>query len=188
MIVKKLIGPILAVLLLLLAACATSPRITTRGAPNASLSGYSSFAFVEPLGTDRAGYASLISQQLKFSIRRELEMQGYEYVKTGEQADLLVNAYTHLNERIVSREVVDPFVGSSYWDYRYGVYTTWPSYSIRTEFQEFTEGTLTVDLVDSSKKVMVWEGTARNRINEKTRRDAARAIDEAVARIFEQFP
>ncbi len=188
MIIKKLIVPILAGLLLLLAACATSPRITTLRAPNADLSGYSSFAFVDPLGTDRAGYASLISQQLKFSIRRELEMQGYEYVEDREEADLLVNAYTHLDERIVSQEVADPFIGSSYWDYRYGFYTTWPSYSIRTEIQQFTEGTLTVDLVDSSKKMMVWEGTARNEINEKTRRDAAQAIDQAVARIFEQFP
>ncbi len=183
---RKSLLPVLAALLL--AACASSPRIETLQAPNADFSGYSSFAFVEPLGTARGGYASLISQQLIFSIRREMEIKGFEYVDDAEQADLLVNAFTHLDERIRTRPVSDPFMGRSYWDYRYGFYTPWPTYSVRTELQEYTEGTLTVDLIDSASNVMIWEGTARNEISEKTRRDAAQAIDRAVARLFEQFP
>lgn len=178
--------PILAALLL--AACATGPRIEIMQAPDTDLSDYKTFAFVEPLGTDRAGYATLISQQLIFSIRRELEFHGLEYEDDPAQADLLVNAYTHLNERIRTRQVADPFVGPSYWDYRRGFYTPWPDYSVRTELQQYSEGTLTIDLIDAANQVMVWEGTARNEITEKTRRDAARAIDEAVTRIFKEFP
>ncbi len=177
------------VLSLLVVACASSPKIDTLRAPDVDFSGYSSFAFVDPLGTDRGGYASLISQQLKFSIRRELEILGFEYVDDAEQADLLVNAYTHLDERIRSRQVSEPYVGPAYWNYRAGFYSTWPGYSAtRTELQKYTEGSLTIDLIDYTDKVMVWEGTARNEITETTRRDAARAIDQAVARIFEQFP
>lgn len=183
---RQLIFPVLAALLL--TACASSPRIETMSAPNVDFSGYSSFAFVDPLGTDRGGYASLISQQLTFSIRREMELQGFEYADNADQADLLVNAYTHLDERIRTREVADPFIGPSYWDYRYGFYTAWPGYSVRTEVQQYTEGTLTIDLIDASNNVMVWEGNARNEISERTRRDAAQAIDQAVAKIFEQFP
>ncbi len=173
----------------LVVACASSPKIDTLRAPNVDFSRYSSFTFVDPLGTDRGGYASLISQQLKFSIRRELEMLGFTHVDDAEQADLLVNAYTHLDEQIRSRQVSEPYVGPAYWNYRAGFYNTWPGYSAtRTELQTYTEGSLTIDLIDYADKEMVWEGTARNEITETTRRDAARAIDQAVARIFEQFP
>lgn len=173
---------------LLLTACASAPRIETMQAPGVDFSDYESFAFVDSLGTDRAGYASLISRQLKFSIRRELEMLGFTYAEEQAQAGMLVNAHTHLDEKIRAREVADPLMGPTYWDYRYGFYTAWPSYSTRTEVTQYSVGTLTIDLIDAAERVMIWEGTARNEITEKTRRDAAHAIDQAVASIFKQFP
>lgn len=186
MIMNKNIFVLLAVLFL--TACASSPRIETSQAPEVDFSDYGTFAFVQPLGTDRAGYASLISRQLIFSIRRELEMLGLEYIEDPAQADMLVNAHTHLDEKIRIREVADPFIGPTYWDYRYGFYSAWPSYATRTEVMQYSEGTLTIDLIDAGDQMMVWEGTARNRVTEKTRRDAAQVIDEIVVKIFEQFP
>ncbi|MGM0658920.1 MAG: DUF4136 domain-containing protein [Pseudomonadota bacterium] len=183
---NKSVFPLLAALLL--TACASGPRIGTMQAPDVNFSDYETFAFVDPLGTDRAGYASLISRQLIFSIRRELEMLGFEFVEDPAQADMLVNAHTHLDEKIRAREVADPLMGPTYWDYRYGFYTAWPSYSTRTEVTQYSVGTLTVDLIDAAERVMIWEGTARNEITEETRRDAAQAIDRAVAKLFEQFP
>lgn len=140
--------------------CSSALRIETLHAPDLNLSGYPSFAFVEPLGTDRGGYASLISQQFKFSICREMEKQGLKCVENTEQADLLVNAFTHLDKRIRTRQVSDPFMGPTYWDYRYGSYTAWPGYSVRTELQEYTEGTLTIDLIDYA---VSWGGKALSR-------------------------
>jgi len=174
--------------ILLLTACASGPQIQTMQAPDADFSEYETFTFVDPLGSDKAGYASLISRQLKFSIRRELELMGFTYTEDPAQANMLVNAHTHLDEKIRAREVADPLMGPTYWDYRYGFYTAWPSYSTRTEVTQYSVGTLTVDLIDALERVMIWEGTARNEITEKTRRDAAAAIDGAVAKIFAQFP
>ena len=173
---------------LLLTACASAPQIETLRAPQVDFTGYTTFAFVEPLGTDRAGYASLISQQIMFSIRRELESQGLVFSDDPEQAEMLVNAHTHLDEKIRVREVMDPFIGPSYLDYRYGYYSAWPSYATRTEVSQYTVGSLTIDLIDAQERMMIWEGTARNVITEKTRRDAAAAIDDMVAKIFEQYP
>ncbi|MCC5795670.1 MAG: DUF4136 domain-containing protein [Chromatiales bacterium] len=172
----------------LLAACATGPRVETIQAPGADLSAYQSFAFVEPLGTDRAGYASLISQQLKFSTRRELELRGLNYVDDPSEADLLVNFQAHLDERIRTRSVPEPYMGPTFYDYRYGYYSPWPTYTTRTEIEQYSEGTLVVDLIDAARNEMVWEGVARNSVNDKTRRNAARLIDEAVARMFAKFP
>ena len=185
----KLSKPIFFLLIaLFLTACASTPQIDTLRAPEVDFTDYRTFAFVDPLGTDRAGYASLISQQIMFSIKRELEWQGYAFSDDPDQADMLVNAHTHLDEKIRVREVMDPFIGSSYLDYRYGFYTAWPSYATRTEVSQYSVGTLTIDLIDADEQMMIWEGTARNVITEQTRRDAAAAIDDMIARIFEQYP
>jgi len=172
----------------LLVACATGPTIQTMQAPGADLSAYRSFSFIDPLSTDRAGYASLISQQLKFSTRRELELLGLSYVEDSSEADLLVNFHAHLDERIRTRSVPEPHMGPTFYDYRYGFYTAWPTYTTRTEIEQYSEGTLVIDLIDAGSNEMVWEGAARNTITDKTRRDAAKLIDQTVARMFEQFP
>jgi hypothetical protein len=175
-------------LLLMLAACATGPAIYTTSAPDADLTRYQRFSFVDPLGTDRAGYASIVSQQLTFSTRRELELRGLEFVDNADQADLLVNFFGHLDEQIRTRQVADPFYGPSFYDFRYGFYNPWPTYSISTEVQQFSQGTLVIDLIDARTNQMVWEGTARNEVTEKSRREAASRLDAAVKRIFEEFP
>jgi len=175
-------------LLAFLSACATGARIETMQAPGVDLSSYERFAFVDPLGTDRAGYASLISRQLKFSTRRELEELGLTFVEDATTADLLVNFHAHLDERIRTREVMEPYMGPTFYDYRYGFYSPWPAYGTRTEVDQVTEGTLVVDLIDAERNEMVWEGSARNTVTERTRRNAASLIDETVARMFESFP
>lgn len=179
------------VFVLMLAACASSPKIDVLRSPGLDFADYRQFAFVEPLGTDRAGYASLISQQLVFSIRRELELQGFEFVEDAADADFLVNAYTSLDDRIRTRQVTDPYMGNTYWDYRYGMYTVWPGYGAtgtRTELDTYSEGHLTIDLIDAQRNVMIWEGTARDEIKGSAKRDVARAVDDAVAQIFQRFP
>ncbi|MEE4295295.1 MAG: DUF4136 domain-containing protein [Wenzhouxiangella sp.] len=175
-------------LLVFLSACATGARIDTMQAPGVDLSSYERFAFVDPLGTDRAGYASLISRQLVFSTRRELEELGLTFAENAAEADLLVNFQAHLDERIRTREVPEPYMGPTFYDYRYGFYNPWPAYSTRTEIDQVTEGTLVVDLIDAGKNEMVWEGRARNTVTERTRRNAAELIDETVARMFQSFP
>ncbi len=174
--------------LLVLSGCASGPKIETLQAPDADYSRYQTFSFVDPLGTDRAGYASIVSQQLMFSTRRELELRNFEFVENAEDADLLINFNAHLNEQIRTREVIDPMIGPSFWDYRFGMYTTWPSYQRSTEIEQYTEGTVVIDLIDADAERMIWEGSARGRVTERTRRDVAAELDKAVTSVFERFP
>lgn len=176
------------IVLLGLAACATGPQIDTLQAPDADYSRYETFSYVSPLGTDRAGYASIISQQLVFSTRREMELRNFEYVDNPEDADLLLNFNAQLNEQIRTIDVVEPAFGPAFWDYRYGMYSPWPTYQRSTAVDQFTEGTLVIDLIDAEAERMIWEGTATGRVTERTRRDAAEEIDDAVKAIFDRFP
>jgi hypothetical protein len=175
-------------LILGLAACASGPRIDTLQAPNTDYSRYETFSYVSPLGTDRAGYASIISQQLVFSTRREMELRNFVYVDDPESADLLLNFNAQLNEQIRTTNVVEPAFGPTFWDYRYGLYSTWPNYRETVAIDQFTEGTVVIDLIDAEAGRMIWEGSATGRVTERTRRDAAAELDQAVKSIFDRFP
>jgi len=178
----------LAFALFMLVGCATGPRINTSQAPDTDYGRYSTFSYVDPLGTDRAGYASIVSQQLVFSTRREMELRNFEYVENIENADLLLNFNAQLNDQIRTREVMEPTIGPAFWDYRYGLYATWPNYQRSTVIDQYTEGTVVIDLIDAAAERMIWEGTATGRVTERTRRDAANELDDAVKSIFDRFP
>jgi len=171
-----------------LAACATGPRVDTLQAPNADYSQYETFSYVSPLGTDRAGYASIISQQLVFSTRREMELRNFQYVEDPDQADLLLNFNAQLDEQIQTINVVEPAFGPTFWNYRYGLYRPWPNYRETVAVDQFTKGTVVIDLIDAEAERMIWEGTATGRVTDQTRRDAAEELDQAVKAIFDRFP
>jgi hypothetical protein len=168
---------------LLLAACAaTGPEIRYDRAPDADIAAARTFAFLEPLGTDRDGYDTLLSQRLKIAARRELELRGYRYVE--EDPDLLVNFGASLDERL--RVSPGPSTSVGYYSYRRGFYTGWLGYEDRVE--SYREGTLTIDVVDAETMRMVWEGAAVGRVTEKTLENAATATETAVRDILRGFP
>src|SRR5512146_1422815 len=127
-----------------LAGCASGPTVRTDAAPGADLSQFRSFSFLSPLSTDRAGFHSLVSQQLVFSTRRELEVRGLEFVEDPAQADILVNFHTHVNEQLRVRSVPAPWVGPTYWNHRRGRYDPWRGHTrwpgTQFEVDQFSEG------------------------------------------------
>ena len=56
-------------ILVLLAACSTGPTIRSERDASAVFPGYQTFGFFEDLGTDRAGYETLVTQALKAATR-----------------------------------------------------------------------------------------------------------------------
>lgn len=178
---------------LILAGCATTPTVRTGSAPNADFSRFRTFSFVTPLSTDRAGFHTLVSQQIVASTRRELEVRGLEFVANPEQADMLVNVHAQVDERLRVRSTPDPWAGRSYWNHRHGRYqpwaghTRWPAPN-RVDVDQFNEGRLNVDLVDRSTNTLVWEGVASKRLSQRTMNDLGPAIDAAIHDVFAQFP
>jgi hypothetical protein len=178
---------------LVLASCATTPNVRSNAAPGVDFASYRTFSFISPLSTDRAGFHTLVSQQVVYSARRELEVRGFEFVANPDQADMLVNVHTHVAEQLRVRTTPDPWVGTSYWNHRRGWYqpwpghTRWPSHS-RVDVDQFSEGRLNVDLIDRSRNMLVWEGVATKRLTQRTMNDLGPAIDGAIHEVFTQFP
>ena len=170
-------------LLLFLAACATGPTIESNYDHGVNFAAYRTFGYFSPLGTDKSGYATLVTQTLKAATRREMEARGYTY--SDSNPDLLLNFNGKLARQVeVSQIPMGPPMG--YYGYRGGFYGGWGGYY--TNVDQYTEGTLNIDLVDAQRRQLVWEGVAIGRVTEKHRETREAAINAAVAEIFKKFP
>ena len=168
--------------LVLLAGCASGPSIYVNSDPGANFAGYRTYDFETPLGTDRPGYSSVLSQYLRTAASRELEARGYQ---KSDHPDLLVNFNVQTKEKI-STTTTPSSPSMGYYGYRRGYYDTWGGYD--TQVTQYTEGTLTMDLVDAARKQLVWEGTAIGRVREKDRQNIQPVVDQAVTQMFEKYP
>ena len=177
---------ILAASFLFLQACASTPNTISNVAPDADFSRYSSFGFLDVLSTDRQNYESMESNFLKVAVAQELDRRGFTY---SESPDLLVNFYINTQEKIRSRSV--PTTGA-YYGYRDPFYDPWGGYGMamgyETRVDQFTEGTLNIDVVDAGTKKLVWEGAVSGRITKKDLQNLEQTIDDAVAAVMADFP
>jgi hypothetical protein len=173
---------------LVLAGCATTPKATIRATTDstADFSQYKTFGFVEKLGTDTANYESMVSASLKNAARRELEARGIAFSATS--PDLLVNFNGKLDEKLRVSQTPSVTMGAGYYGYRGGIYSTWPMYPQETSVDQYTQGTLNVDVVDARRRQLVWEGVAVGRVTESVRGNIPAVIDGVMPEIFAKFP
>lgn len=175
-----------AVALVFVYGCASAPNTISNVAPGADFSNYSTFGFLSVLSTDKENYESMESNFLKVAVAREMDRRGLTY---SEAPDLIVNFYIHTQEKIRSRSVPTT---SAYYDFRDPFYDPWGGYGMgmgyETRIDQFTEGTLNIDVVDADTKKLVWEGAVSGRITQKDLKRLEQTIDEAVGVIMVNFP
>ena len=170
---------------LLLAGCATGPRISTEADPRADFSAYSTWAFYEPLAIESYGYETATSEIVKRAVSREMEARGYGY--DAEDPDLWVNVNAYMQRRtdVSSMPTVDY---GYYYNYRARRYVAVPYWNERTHVRRYTEGTMNVDLVDAGQNRLVWEGIAVGRVSNMTAETREPRINQAITEIFARYP
>lgn len=170
---------------LLLAACATGPRVTSDVDPSANFAQYRTFAFYSPLAIEGQGYATLTSGRIKNAARAQMESRGYVYDEASPDLRVNLNAYMQEKTDVVSMPEVDY---DYYYSYRARRYVSVPYWRDRTEVYQYTEGTMNVDLVDAKQNRLVWTGVAVGRVGRAKPEERAAKIDAAVAEIFLRYP
>lgn len=178
----------IAVAALAVAGCATTagPDITVDYDRTADLGSYKTYGFPEELGTDRAGYTTLVTLHFKNAVNREMQRRGYVYDET--DPDLLVNFHTNVREVEELRRTPRTSLGYGYYGYRYGLYGAWPYYDdYYVNTVRYKVGTANVDIVDGERMQLVWEGVAEGRITEAAMNNPRVAIDAVVAELFQRF-
>ena len=178
-------GWMVGVFAVLLAGCATGPKITSEADPEANFGKYRTFAFYAPLALEKEGYATPTTDRIKAAARTQMEARGYVY--SSERPDLWVNLNAYMQKRtdVTTIPTVDY---AYYYSYRARGYFAVPYWRDRTDVHEYTEGTMNVDLVDRESNRLVWEGIAVGRIARLKPEERAARIDATMAEIFARYP
>ena len=185
--IRKLVLGFAAVFLASIASAASTPpppEVTSRYDKSVDFSAYRTFAFFEPLAIDTAGYEPVVAKTLRAAARAEMEKRGYVYAETG--ADLLVNLSGKLAKQLEVKQV-ESVAPPVYFSFRQGYYSDWSAQGPESEVVEYTEGTISVDIIEAKGKRLVWEGVAIGRATKKTKRNREATLTAAVAEIFSKY-
>jgi len=169
-----------SVMALVISACASAPVTYSNIDANSDFSQYKTFGFFDNLATDRSGYESTESRYLKAAVTREMNQRGFSYA---DEPDLKINFNVNTKEKIRSRQT--PTAGG-YYGYRGSYYGAWGGYE--THIDQYTEGTLNIDVVDARSQKLVWAGAIVGPDTEAARKNLEAVVHEAVQEIYKQFP
>lgn len=172
---NKLLLFVLFAPLLLLSSC-SSVRVASDYDKQADFSKYKTFAFYKP-GIDKAEINDLDKRRMLRAIESELLAKGFTKSET---PDVLVSIFTKSREKVNIQ-------GSGYYPYGYGWGWSpyyWGSYNTVTTS---TEGVLYIDLIDTNKKELVWQGVGTGYLSKNTSKKEER-IQEFVASIMDKYP
>ncbi|MGH8260923.1 MAG: DUF4136 domain-containing protein [Steroidobacteraceae bacterium] len=181
-----------AALLALLAACVTGPEIRTQASPELDLTHYSTYNYVARPGTDRGDYRSITTRDLEEATDRQMMARGF--IKS-DHPQLLIDFHTSRRDRM--RGAWGPGYGWGYgwgWGWGYGWGPGWGGgpgpwgLGGWNDVETYTEGTLTLDVIDAKTKDAIWSGSAVSRVNQAALAHPRVSIDETVGSIFAKFP
>ena len=179
---------VLIAAVLLLTACASGPQIQTNYDPSVDFSNYRTYGFFNPMSIEGDNYSTIYGAVFRETIGREMEARGYA---RSDEPDLVINVSASMQEKIqVTQTSAAPYYGG-YYGYRVGYYDPWGGYgwNTQTHVNQYTEGTVNVDVVDRAQKRMVWEGVAIGRLKENlTNEEVRERISNGVASMFEEYP
>jgi len=155
-----------AIVMSVVAACASTPQIAPNTDPTANLSSYKTYGFVPQPGTNRGGNSTPLTTHVETSISRQMDARGY-------------------------RTYVESAPGPApmgYYGYRGGVYAGGLHAEPEVETVRYKVGTANIVVVDTSQRKVVWEGRAEGELTDAAMKNRQGAVDKVVTQLFAQFP
>ncbi len=163
------------VLLTILVSC-SSVRVNSDYDTKTNFSQYKTFAFYKE-GVDKADISDLDKKRILRAIEEDLTNKGFT---KSSNPDLMVSIFTK------SKEKVDVYNNGPY---RGGWYPMYYGAGFGTSVNQYTEGTLFIDFIDTNKKEMIWQGIGSGALNYRVSPEKKEArIKEFVTEILEQYP
>lgn len=164
-------------------AC-VGPEVRTDFDPSADFTKFRTYAFAELTDVNKGGILdnSLLRKRLDQMVDQQLTHKGLQQVELTQNPDLLVHYFVGVSDkqRIQSS---GPVVGARGWQGNYGAGA---AYGGVTTY-EYREGTLVIDLVETSKKELVWRATIVAELQDSTERNLEQG-NKAIAKAFENYP
>jgi len=186
----KLAGTALVVAVALLGCAVRGPVIRSDYDRSFDFSAVHTFGFPAQTGTDRGGYATLVTTHFKDAVKREMNVRGYTYADTN--PDMLVNFYSEARDKtqVYSHPGIYPgaYLGFRYGHPRYGWFSAWPFYDDDIDVVAYKSGTLKIDVVDPKRQQTLWEAQVEERLTEQAQDNPQPTISRLVTEMFRKFP
>lgn len=173
---KKIFKPLSLLVLLIVATSCSSVKVASDFDKNADFSKYKTFAFYKT-GIDKAEINDLDKRRILRAIETEMLNKGFTKSET---PDVLVSIFTKSREKVnIYNNGWGPYGYGWGWSPWY-----WNNYST---VSTSTEGVLYIDLIDATKKELVWQGVGTGYLTQNMEKKEER-IKEFVTSIFEKYP
>jgi hypothetical protein len=167
----------LPLLLLFILTSCSSVKVNQDYDKNADFSQYKTYAYHKS-GIDKVEISDLDKKRILRSIDEDLSAKGFT---KSENPDVIINFFTK------EREQVDVSQFNAGWGYGWGY--GWNPYfwGGRTSINRYSEGTLTIDIIEAKKKELIWQGQGEGVLTKNTDKKDEK-IKEFVTKILEQYP
>ena len=180
----------LALWLFAAGGCAVGPNVVTGSDPTTDFSSFRTFAFSgimdrghEVAASDR----SPLRGRIKEMIRKQFATKGVQQVGVDDHPDLLVHLFYGVKDFERRQKVPAPLGFSSQTKTYEMVEGNWVPVPTKVMVHEGHEGTLIVDLAESSKMKLVWRAVISTMLDESLQKNFALA-DKGIAEAFKDYP
>lgn len=175
----------LMVLTVCLSACSAF-KVQTDHDPTADFSSFKTFAFAGPAEMNKGGIYdnSLMQKRIESAVARELTAKGLRQVGLDEPQDLRVHYWVTVldKQRLESGGTSVGVARGPYGGYGWGA-----GYGGGVTTVDYKEGTLILDLIEPTKKQLVWRATIVGTLQDSTK-DNVELGNKAIAEAFESYP
>ncbi len=151
---------------------AYAQKITTDYDHNAAFESYHTFMWVRPPRV----HDPLMRQRVMDDVNSQLQAKGWQLVTTDADAGVVANGATEQEQTL--NTFYDDLPG---WGWR-----GWDGESTTT-VNNYTVGTLVVDLFSARSKKVIWRGTASDTLSDKPEKNAKK-LSKAIEKMFKDFP
>jgi hypothetical protein len=175
---KKLVFPLFIIVLFIATSC-SSIKVSSDFDKAAGFAAYKTYAFTpeaQGLKLD-----DLNRNRLLGAIEKELTAKGFTKSET---PDVLIDIKIKLKEQQTATATSNSPYGYGY-GYRYGGGFT----TTTINYDTYIDGTIFVDMIDASKKELVWQGRGTGTIDpDASQAKREKNINYAVKQIFMKYP
>ena len=182
----------LLIFALLATGCAANKPIVDYD-QSTDFAAYRDFAFLSEhpmiVTPDTPPVSPLLEGRMMRVIDGVLASKGFTRVSDPESADFTVGFTVGARDKIRVQDYPPSY--RVYYGGRGGLWgaSYYGAFGAReVDVQQYTEGTLAIDIYDVAEHKPVWHGVATKRVTDEMRRNPDESINEAVSAILEAFP
>ena len=175
---RTIIGVLFVAIVLLIVGCATV-SIQTDHDPNADFSKYKTWDFpanVDDFAVNVIRNNPIVHREMLRILEETMVTKGY--VKTVGKPDMFVVYQVTTDQK----QSVTTYSGGYYG---WGYYGWGGGYTTTVRVDEYTQGTLIIDLVDAEEEELLWRGWATGTLED---RPEIKRLEDVVKGMLAQFP